>query len=304
MLADLWRDVRLALRGLRSAPVFTLVAVLTLAVGIGANTAVFSVLHALVLAPLPYPHLDRLVAIRKELVKRGIPFYLANPADLIDYRGAKGFQEVEAVPGGTLDLTNGAEPERISYGLATPGLFAMLGATPVLGRAFTKAEGVPPAPSQRASYSAPVVLSYEFWTRRFGADPNIIGRTLHFEYSARGPTVVGVLPKGFRVVTSGQSELATDHPDVWFVWLIDPTSPRRTGYDLYTLGKLKPGVTIAQANKQIGAISTGSRSTSPSTRPGARGRTWFRSRRTPAPGCAPCSSRSWERLPSSSSSRA
>jgi len=258
MVADLWRDVRLALRGLKKAPVFTLVAVLTLGVGIGANTAVFSVLRALVLAPLPYPHSDRLVVIGRAMVKRDIPFYLANPADLIDYRGAKGFQQVEAVSGGTALLTEGDEPERITFGLATPGLFGMLGAKPVLGRTFTAEEGAPHDPNSRARYSSPVVLSHEFWTRRFGADPNVIGRALHFGFGTGGPTIVGVLPEGFRVVTSGragQKELTTDRPDIWGVMVVNSENPPRTGYDLYTLAKLKTDVTVEQANQQVDAIS-------------------------------------------------
>lgn len=182
MVVDLWRDVRLALRGLRKAPMFTFVAVLTLAVGIGANTAVFSVLRALVLAPLPYPHLDRLVVIPKELVKRGIPDYPAAAGELVRYRGAPGLAEVAGVTAGSAVITDGGEPERV------------------------RAASV-------------------FWTRRFGADSSVIGRQIHFNYGARGLAVVGVLPKGFRFVTSSVSGIGTDHPDVWAPLRIDPAGP-------------------------------------------------------------------------------
>jgi predicted permease len=254
MMADTIRDLRLALRGLRSAPLFTLVAVLTLAVGIGANTAVFSVLRALVLAPLPYPHLDRLVVIRKELVKRGIPYYAASAGELVRYRDAPGFEEVAGVWAGSGVLTDGGEPERVRVAAVTPGFFAMMGVTPALGRAFTPEEGLPPDTSRRADRSAPVLLSHGFWTRRFGADPNILGRQIHFSYGARGLTVVGVLPRGFRFVTSRVSDIGTDRPDVWTPLGIDPASPYGGNNFIYTVGLLKPGVTVEQANQQIAAI--------------------------------------------------
>jgi putative ABC transport system permease protein len=254
MLADLWRDVRLALRGLRKAPAFTLVAVLTLAVGIGANTAVFSVLRALVLAPLPYPHLDRLVVIRKELVKRGIPYYAASVGELVRYRDAPGFEEVAGVaPGGGV-VTDGGEPERVVAASVTPGFFAMMGVTPALGRAFTPEEGVPGA-SRRADHIVPVILSHGFWTRRFGGDPDILGRQIHFNYGARGLTVVGVLPKGFRFVTSTVSYVGTDRPDVWVPLGIDPATPYGGNNFIYTVGLLKPGVSVEQANQQIAALT-------------------------------------------------
>ena len=253
-MGDVARDIRLAFRGLARTPVFTLVAVLTLALGIGANAAVFSVLRALVLAPLPYPHLDRLVVIRRALVQRGVPYYPASPADVIDYREADGFESIAALSAFDPILTEGdGEPERVSGGQVTPGFFALLGVTPALGRAFTPEDGLPPDPSQRATFSPPVILSHEFWVRRFGGDPDVLGRTLRF-----GPgttTVVGVLPEGFRFVAADIGRLSSDTPDVWAALPIDPSDPYRGSFYLYTIGRLKPGVSVEQATEQMEAIT-------------------------------------------------
>ena len=138
VMEEILRDARLAVRGLLRSPGFTAVCVLTLALGIGPNTALFTVLRGLVLAPLPYPESDRIVAIRRDLLVRGIPNYGAAPADLLDYRAhSDAFQAIAGYVSSAPIVMADDRPERLTGISATPELFQVLGVTPSLGRPFT-----------------------------------------------------------------------------------------------------------------------------------------------------------------------
>src|SRR5262245_39709885 len=183
-----FQDARYGLTTLRRNPGFTFVAMLTLALGIGATTAIFSVVNAVLLRPLPYRDPDRLV-----LVPGG------SDSDYLRWREqAKAFENMAAYSGNTAILTGSGEPERLEAKLVSADLFATLGVAPALGRVFTPEEASRAITTEEDNVSgAPVViLSNSLWRRRFGSDPQVIGRTITISNQSR--TVIGIMPPGFR----------------------------------------------------------------------------------------------------------
>ena len=261
-MAGILRDGRLALRSLLRTPGFTVVCVLTLALGIGPNTALFTVLRGLVLAPLPYPDAERIVSIRRDLVIRGIPNYPAAPADLLDYRArSEAFAAIAGYFGNAPVVTDGDRSERLLGISATPELFEVLGVRPALGRAFTPEEGIQIAqPEDAPPAPFPVVISHGYWVRRFAADPGVLGRGISFG-GATG-TVVGVMPEGFRLTLSPEDGVPAD-PDVILPFTLDPTNPFRGSFFLRTLARLAPGVTLETARAQMESVSAWQRTQYP-----------------------------------------
>jgi hypothetical protein len=189
------RDLRYALRGLARAPAFTFAAVLTLALGIGATTAIFSVVYGVLLKPLPYPDADRLVSVRH--TNTGLNSALVGIADSMFVTYAQENRVFEQLGGwgeNTLALTGAGEPEQIRSVGVSDGVLQALGVQPVLGRWFS--------PDEYASGAGAnlVILSYGLWQRRFGGDPSVLGRTLSL--NSEPAEVVGVMPKGFRFLSS------------------------------------------------------------------------------------------------------
>jgi putative ABC transport system permease protein len=231
MFADLQRDVLYGLRMLRKSPGFTTVAVLTLALGIGANTAIFSVVNTVLLRPLPYQDADRLVRVR----------YNHSFLDMADWIEQN--QTVEAFGGYTsraFDLTTSDEPERIQGTLLTGHLFRLLGAQAARGRVLL------PEDDQYGGERV-VVLSHGFWQRRLGGDPDIVGQTLSF--SGIRYTVVGVMPAGF--------QLPQDETELWTPLTVEyPEAAQARGvHFLRSFGRLKPGVTLEQAQADMDNIA-------------------------------------------------
>jgi predicted permease len=245
----LWHDLRSAFRSLAKSPGFTAVAALTLALGIGATTGVFSALHAVLLAPIPYPEPDRLVLGRR--TQDGEVGWWVAMLDYLDYREqATSFTSLAACPYGAFRLTatgNGT-PEYVNAQTVSVNLFSTLGVAPVLGRTFTTEEGAllsaqaPGAPTQ-SRVPPTAIISFGYWQKRFGGSPEAVGRTLAL--MGEPVTVVGVMPKGFRF---------GDDADVWLP--MQETRPElRRAHNWLVVGRLKPGVTIAQAQGEIDAIS-------------------------------------------------
>jgi putative ABC transport system permease protein len=231
------QDVRYGLRMLRRNPGLTFVAMLTLALGIGANTAIFSVVNAVLLRSLPYREPDRLVYLHQRRPQEGA--ILALSADFLDWRDqAKSFEKIAAIDGGSVDLTQNGEAERLSAGVVSADLFATLGVAPLLGRTFTPAEDLAGGPPV-------VILSNDLWRRRFGGDPQVIGRTITLEGQTR--TVIGIMPSGFRF--PGRS-------DLWLPLALNVTRElgRQTGYTLSVIARLKPGVTPEAARADLSVI--------------------------------------------------
>jgi putative ABC transport system permease protein len=186
MLEQVVRDIRFAARTLWRKPAFALFAVLTLGLGIGANTAIFSVIYGVLLKPLPYADSDRLVLIRQSALPAGRPDVGVSIKEFFTYRDQAGdFDGLVEFHQMTFDLLKRGEPDRVDTGVVSPNFFEVLGIAPILGRSFVPADDVPGAP-------AVLILSYSYWQSRFGGDPSIVGQI--FEMNDRPHTVIGVLP--------------------------------------------------------------------------------------------------------------
>src|SRR6476661_6940033 len=246
-MGTLLQDVRYGLRMLVKKPTFTIVAVLTLALGVGANTAIFSIVNAVLLRSLPYPDPDRLVRIffnEPGLGLRDVRFSKPEMDDLLTRAGV--FEDVSPIFEGSENLTGGKQPERLEAVNGSFSYFSMLGATPQIGRLF--------GPQDFAPGFAPVaVISDGLWRRAYGADPNVLGRTLRIDGDPF--TIIGVLPRGFRhpgPTMSGDVEVFGAGG-----YSADPFPPpmRGTRFLQSGIGRLKPGLTLAQAQAQLTAMA-------------------------------------------------
>jgi putative ABC transport system permease protein len=225
----LLQDLRYGTRILRKQPGSTLVAVVTLAIGIGANTAIFSLVNSILLRPLPYREPDQLVRVLQASPKLGLSSWGVSQADFAAYRDQnRSFESLAIFDSNGINLTGVGEPERLAVTTTTADFFKVLGVNPVLGRTFQEGEDA-------AGKNAICVISYGLWQRRFGADPNIVGRTLSLNNT---PTqIVGVMPAEFKF-----PRLETD---LWMPMAFD--AKRFAPYFFQVVARLKPGLPPAQA---------------------------------------------------------
>ncbi|HET8552327.1 MAG TPA: ABC transporter permease [Gammaproteobacteria bacterium] len=235
------KDLRFGMRQLAAKPGFAAAAILTLALGIGANTAVFSVLNGYLLKPLPYPHSDRLVQINEDQAKANIRYAsISVPNYLSMVNRASDFSAIAAVNWDSLNLTRAGMAQAIPVVRTTASLFDVLQVQPLLGRTFSKE-------SQQPGRGQVVVLSYPFWQHKLGGDPNVVGHTLRFD--GKPYTVLGVMPRNF--VFQGE-------PNQLFVPLVftaeDKTESQRGDNKLKIIGRLKPGVSIEAAGTQLDTV--------------------------------------------------
>src|SRR5688572_7732303 len=237
---ELRDNVRFALRQLRRAPAFTAVAAITLALGIGANSAIFALVDATLLRPLPFPDAGQLVMAWEQSKQTG--YNRVSPPNMIDWndrsRTFSGFAGFRPTVGGM--VMNGADgkAETVSRQWVTSGFFSVLGVNPIAGRIFV--------PSDNQNKVEAVVLSEAFWEARFGRDPRIIGSSLRLDGDPY--TVVGVVPKGFQL--SGQTS-------IWALTHIDRDPRARAAYFFNVVGRIKPGVTLEAASADITAVAAG-----------------------------------------------
>jgi putative ABC transport system permease protein len=240
---ELKQDLHVGLRMLRRSPAFAIVAVLTLAVGIGANTAIFSVLRSVLLRPLPYANPEQLVQVWSDhrAIGRAQPEWLT-PPDFVDLRdGNRTFTAMAAYQGWGPDITDAGEPESLTGMLVSGNFFSMLGTTPALGRLFSMADDDAAAPPV-------VVLSHALWTRRFGSDPSVVGRVVTL--SGNPWTVIGVLPPEFRAPVQSFT------PEIFRTVRRPPAAPCGRGcITVRAIGRLKPGVSVAAAEADLDVIS-------------------------------------------------
>ena len=187
-LEILWQDLRYAARQLKRNPGFTAVAVITLALGIGATTAIFTVVNAVLLRPLPYPHPEELVYVQEILGEYGLSPFMSNREFAAWRNQDRTLSQIAAYKDFTANLTGGGEPERIICGMATSTFFSILGVHPVVGRLFLTEEDRPGGPPA-------VILSEALWKHRYGGDPSVVGRGVTLD--GKVYTVVGVLPASF-----------------------------------------------------------------------------------------------------------
>ncbi|HEY2378630.1 MAG TPA: ABC transporter permease [Gemmatimonadaceae bacterium] len=261
----LLKDIKFAMRSLRKNPAFAATALLTLALGIGASTAIFSVVNSVLLRPLPYPHADRLVLVWGELRARSLPNFPFSPPDFKDLKDQGTlFQDFAAVTTGRGTVTgNGGDPEQVSTAGATTNIFRLLGGRIEVGRDFTDNDGMPqPRPPQPVAGVAPAppgprlpliaILSHEFWERRFGGDRTILGKAI--DVGGASATVVGILQPGFELLFPPKASIEPT-PDIWFAQRIDYENSSRKNVFLRVIGRMKPGVTMAQAQAQADGIA-------------------------------------------------
>lgn len=231
---DSLKDFSYGIRGLLKHPGFTAIVVITLALGIGANTAIFSVVHAVLLRSLPFPESDKLVVIKAQNVKTGETIPSVSPADFLDWsHESQSFTTLAAFSGGPITLLEGEESELIPAARVTDQFFSTLGDQPMLGRAF--------APEEFETGSNVVILSYRLWVRRFGSDPNIVTKTL--AVSQGRVTVVGVMPPEFKLPA---------YAEAWTPFAQDSGEMQLRGSRYFdTVARLKPNVTLSQAEAEI-----------------------------------------------------
>jgi putative ABC transport system permease protein len=238
-MRTLWQDLRYGARMLLKNPGFTLVAVLTLALGIGANTAIFSVVNGVLLSALPYPHPEQLAMVWCDNRRQGIRDDITSYPNFVDWRDRnKTFQGMAGMTSADFHLTGAGEPEEIRAAIVSIDFFQLIGVSPVLGRGFTAEEEQP-------GRDRIVVMSHGLWQRRFGGDPGMLNKTISL--SGIPNIVVGIMPPGFHF---------PENTDLW-----RPLAPNegmraaRGGFFLPVVGRLKPGVTRAQAQADLDVIA-------------------------------------------------
>jgi putative ABC transport system permease protein len=243
------RDVRFAWRGLRRAPGFTLVAVLTLALGIGANTAIFSVVRAMLITPLPFRDPSQLVFIWADLTVAGYPRAPLAAPEVKDLRDRSTlFSGFGAIWATTAALTGDGDPEQLRIGLVSTDFFSVLGADASLGRTFI-------ADDEQQAQAPPraILLSWATFQRRFGGDASIVGRRILV--NSQPNTVIGVLPAGFRLMMPPDASVPDDLQAYQVLNPIVYTRAPRGQHYLRVVGRMRPGVTVAQARREIEGIA-------------------------------------------------
>ncbi len=258
-----WNDIAYGVRTLRKSPGFAITALITLALGIGASTAIFSVVNAVMLRPLPYADPSRLAIVTSDMRARNVYDFVIAPSDLWDMRRqVTAFSELAGLNNFRVSLRNErGEPEQIKLGFVTTNLLHVLGAKVILGRDFNSDDATPPPPQPTTppAANAPppppldvsVILSYEFWKSHFGGDPNVIGKSLDMGFSMGH--VVGVAPPGLELLFPPRYGITREH-DVFQASRIDLEKGSRINVIFRVIGRLKPGATFEQAQAQLDAL--------------------------------------------------
>ncbi|MFL6263149.1 MAG: ABC transporter permease [Thermoanaerobaculia bacterium] len=271
-METLLQDLRFAGRTLLKRPAFTAIAILTLALGIGANTAIFSVVDSVLLAPLPFRDPGRLTMIcasNPELARQvGLPDKLpASPSMFYEWKTAKSFEKLAIVSADRLSLTGDGDPEQLAAVKVSGELFQELGTPPLLGRTLL------PEDDDKGKRTT-ILLSHDFWQRHFGGDRNVIGRVLHVD--GEPLAVVGVMPAGFGFPRGGEMPHGfgfAAQPDVWVPLAFPPEQRQNRGNHAYlAVGRLRPGVSIPRAQAEMTAIAERREKAYPDTDAGWRNR--------------------------------
>jgi putative ABC transport system permease protein len=236
MLSDLWQDLRYAARIFAKQPVFAATAVLTLALGIGATTAIFSVVYGVLLKPLPFQEPDKLVTLRQHAPHGAGTNH--GPGTYLTYReNQHAFEAIGTWDPAEVSITGAGNPERVEALLVSASTLPLLRVQPIVGRGFTAEDDTPGSPLR-------VLLTYGYWQRRFGAAANVAGQRLVID--GRPAEVIGVLPSSFRFLRA--------RPAIVMPMPLDVNAPRGISFGFQALARLKPGVTLAQANADVGRM--------------------------------------------------
>src|SRR5215813_11161611 len=231
MLEELWQDLHYGARLLMKQPGFTVIAVVTLALGIGANTAIFSLVNTVLLRPLPLPEPDRLMTFNHSAPAQGLAELNLNNAHFAFYRDrSRMFEKMAAYEGAEFALTGAGDPEVLAGAAVTFNYFDVLGQSPLHGRSFLPQEDTPGA-------NHIVILSYGLWQRRFGGDLKILGKSIKLDNVPT--TVVGIMPPGFDFPHPAERASMSDHMQLW---VPEGLNPQDTSHNnLLAVGRLKPG---------------------------------------------------------------
>ena len=246
-MQTLAQDLRYALRMLKSQPAVTLMAIIALALGIGANTAIFSVINAVLLRPLPYPESDRLVIVQQSLPKLGLNLASVSGGEFIDYtEGNEVFSQVAGYTDISLNLTGHGEAARIQAARVSASLFPLLGVSPLRGRLFSNDEDQP-------GKNNVALISRALWQNHFGNDANIIGKTVRLD--EKPYTIIGVMPSAIRFLHI-ESAFA-EATDLWIPLAMTDSEKqgRADSFDYGIIGRLKPGVSLAEAEANIESVA-------------------------------------------------
>ena len=235
----LWQDVRYGVRTLRRSPGFTAVAAITLALGVGANTAIFTVVNAVILRPLPFAEPNRLVRFWESNPEKGWPTFSVSHPTFLDWRNqSRSFERMAAHTGVGFTLTSGGNPEIVRASAVTEDFLPVLGTTPSLGRNFRREEDRP------GGHINVAIVTYGFWQRRLAANPSVLGTTLTLD--GRAFEIVGVLPPSFSWIRDRLDLLVPLAPD---------PARNRSDHRLLVIGRLAPGVSLEQARSEMDGIA-------------------------------------------------
>src|SRR5216684_157878 len=233
----LMQDLRYAQRQLRKNPGFTVVAVITVALGIGATTSIYSIADSLLLRPLPYANSPRIVRVWNTFAPRGMMEIPASEAEFLEYGQSQTFAHFAGFSTGAVTLTGSGDPLRVAASWGTSDFFQVMGTKPLLGRVFASDEFQP-------GHGQVAVLSYGLWQERFGSNPEIIGRPILL--NGQSCTVVGVMPRNF--------SFPSRDVDVWQPLPIAPASTNLENHYLNLVGDLKPQVKRQQATSEMATL--------------------------------------------------
>src|ERR1051325_2881804 len=240
----MYKEIRFAIRGLLKRPAFAAIAVITLALGIGANTAIFSVVNAVLLRPLPLKEPDRLMTFWHSAPAKGLRHLDLNDALFAYYRDrTRTFESIAAYENGEVALTGTGDPEVVPAAAITFNYFNVLGREPLHGRAFTAQEDTP-------GNNNVAILSYSLWHRRFGSNPNVVGQSITLD--SNPTTIVGIMPPDFDFPDPAERPANSGHVQLWMPKGLEPHDAN--SWNLLPVGRLRPGATQDDAQKEITAL--------------------------------------------------
>jgi putative ABC transport system permease protein len=246
-LTVLMQDIRHAFRLFVRTPIVTATALLTIALGVGGSTAVFSVVYAVMLRPLPYPAPDRLVELFEDNPQANRPLFRASTLNYLSWaERATSTEALAAFGSAAVTITDHGEPERLSGGAITASMFSVLGLPPLAGRGFRAEDERPGAPRV-------AVIAEALWQRRFGGDPAIVGQSITL--NGERHQVIGVVPRAFREVGRAQIDSAGGSPQIFVPLIIDPPRENRGNHVIRVVGRLRPGVSVDRAEAEMRRIA-------------------------------------------------
>ena len=248
LLETLWQDVRYGLRMLLKFRGFALVSLLTLALGIGANTAIFTVVDATLIRPLPFPNANRLVMVWERRMPDGERQNVTSPATFLHWQQDNTvFDQMAAIFNDSSILSGGDMPEQVATASVSPNFFSILGVNAAIGRVFV------PGQDGNAGSNPAAVLSFEVWQRHFGSDPNVLGNAVTLD--DKPYTVVGVMPRGFEFFVKQQS-FSQKKPEIWVTMNFSPATRASHGRWLQAIGLLRQGVTLVPAQNAMVSLAS------------------------------------------------